>query len=74
MKAVKDAKVNLQGLSSSDARMSCAGATKNDIMLAIEEIGYIYLEDAWVMPENTHQYTLDIASLAQNPHASRVWS
>ena len=74
MKAVMDAKVNLQGLASSNARMSCPGPTKNDIMLAIEEIGYKYLADAWMMSKNTHQYTLDIVSLAQNPHVSRVWS
>jgi hypothetical protein len=72
MKAVMVTKVNLQGLASSNARMSCPGPTKNDIMLAIEEIGYKYLAGACMMSRNTHQYRLDIASLAQNPHASRV--
>jgi hypothetical protein len=43
MKAVVGSKVNLQGLTTSNARMGSPGATENDVMLAIEEIGYTYL-------------------------------
>jgi hypothetical protein len=42
MEAVVGSKVNLQGLASSNARMSCPRATKNDVMLAIKEVGYKY--------------------------------
>jgi hypothetical protein len=42
MEAVVGSKVNLQGFASSNARMSCPRATKNDVMLAIKEVGYEY--------------------------------
>jgi len=46
--------VHLQGLASGNTRMSCPRATKHDVMLVIEEIGYQYLENVPVNTKNRY--------------------